>query len=384
MQTEPLASTADRALRMRMRGWLATFLPMPIPASARERIKGCLGALLGLVCTEWLSRHLLGGFNPWFVAPMGASAVLLFAVPASPLAQPWSIIGGNVVAAVVGVTCAQWIPDPGVAAAVAVALAIVLMFQLHCIHPPSGAVAITAVFGGPAITKLGYGFVVFPVALNSMLLLLVALSFNNLVRRRYPHRPTQHANPHGTRDPLPGERIGFTSADLDQVLAARGEFLDIDKDDLEEILVAAELRAYQRRFGDVRCQDIMSRDIVAIEADERLSVAWKLLTQHRLQVLPVISKRQGRLVGLLTLHDLFVARRGLPSPRQDGIVRDVMLTNVPIARAEQPMMELAHILSDGGLHQLPVVDDQRKLVGLVTQTDLIAALVKSRLMLKDA
>jgi CBS domain-containing membrane protein len=55
----------------------------------------------------------LQGFNPWFVAPMGASAVLLFAVPASPLAQPWSIIGGNLVAATVGVACARWIPEPG-------------------------------------------------------------------------------------------------------------------------------------------------------------------------------------------------------------------------------------------------------------------------------
>jgi CBS domain-containing membrane protein len=109
---------------------------MPIAASRRERIKSCIGALIGLFLTEWICRHFLQGFNPWFVAPMGASAVLLFAVPASPLAQPWSIIGGNLVAATVGVACARWIPEPGLAAGVAVAVAIALMFQLAaCTRP---------------------------------------------------------------------------------------------------------------------------------------------------------------------------------------------------------------------------------------------------------
>ena len=85
-------------------------------ARGRERPRkdyGALGALIGLFCTEWVGRHALGGANPWFIAPMGASAVLLFAAPASPLAQPWSIMAGNLVSALIGVTCARAIPDPG-------------------------------------------------------------------------------------------------------------------------------------------------------------------------------------------------------------------------------------------------------------------------------
>jgi len=70
---------------------------------------------------------------------MGASSVLLFAVPASPLAQPWSIVGGNFVSALVGIGCAHWIPDPALAATLAVGLAIIAMFQLRCLHPPGGA-----------------------------------------------------------------------------------------------------------------------------------------------------------------------------------------------------------------------------------------------------
>lgn len=374
-RTSPLLALAGE-VRLRWRGWLAAFVPMPVAASSRERLKSCLGAVFALACTEWISRHMLGGHNPWFIAPMGASAVLLFAVPSSPLAQPWSVIGGNLLAALVGVTCARWIPDPGMAAAVAVAVAIGLMCHLHCVHPPAGAVAITAVFGGPAVAKLGYAFVLFPVALNSMLMLLIALSFNNLTGRRYPHRPPPPVPGHGTSDPPPGQRVGFTRADLDEVLAARGEFLDVDRDDLEEILVAAELRAFGRRFGDVRCGDIMSRDVVAVHADQRISEAWTLLTRHRLQALPVVSPRQRRLVGLVALPDLFVGDPAKGQRRPDGLVRDAMLTELPTARPDQPIVELAGAMSDGGWHLMPVVDEQRRLLGLVTQSDLLAALLK--------
>ena len=84
-----------------------------------ERMRSALGALIGIAFTGG-SMHLLLGPNaniPLLVAPMGASAVLLFGVPASPLAQPWSIIGGNLVSATVGVAAALLISDPVAAAA---------------------------------------------------------------------------------------------------------------------------------------------------------------------------------------------------------------------------------------------------------------------------
>ncbi|MGO4306803.1 HPP family protein [Cupriavidus sp. RAF12] len=360
------------------RAWLRTFVPMPITAGRHERIKSCAGALLGLFITEWISRHILHGFNPWFVAPMGASAVLLFAVPASPLAQPWSIIGGNLVAATVGVACARWIPDPGLAAGVAVAVAIALMFQLRCVHPPSGAVAMTAVLGGPAVQALGFGFVVVPVAINSMLLLLMALAFNNLARRRYPHRPPEAATQHHTRDVPPSQRVGFTRADLDAVLASRGEFLDIEEDDLEAILVAAELRAYRRRFGDVRCAEIMSRDVVTVRPGQASTEAAALLTRHHIKALPVVDG-QRRLLGIVTQSDFFRAQR-TGSRRASGNVRDLMTRAVTSARADQPMVELARAFSDGGLHHVPVLDDNRRVVGIVTQSDLVAALLRNNMV----
>lgn len=356
------------------RAWLRTFVPMPIAASRGERLKSCLGALIGLFLTEWICRRFLQGFNPWFIAPMGASAVLLFAVPSSPLAQPWSIIGGNLVAATVGVACARWIPDPGLAAGVAVAGAIALMFQLRCVHPPSGAVAVTAVLGGPAVQALGFGFVVMPVAINSMLLLLTALAFNNFARRRYPHRPPEGATQHHTRDVPPSQRVGVTRADLDAVLAARGEFLDIEEDDLEAIIVEAELRAYRRRFGDVSCGDIMSRDVVAVRPGQAAADAAALLARHHIKALPVVDGRR-RLLGILTQTDFFRAQR-MHSRRVNGTVRDLMTRAVVTARPDQPIVELGRAFSDGGLHHVPVIDDNRCVVGMVTQTDLVAALLR--------
>ena len=108
--------------------------PQSIPVSWREWLFSCVGAFIGLMATEMIGHHSLASLNPWFVAPMGASAVLLFAVPASPLAQPWSIVGGNMVSATIGVSCAQLIAAPGMAAALAVALSIAAMMKLRCLH----------------------------------------------------------------------------------------------------------------------------------------------------------------------------------------------------------------------------------------------------------
>src|SRR5580658_6441418 len=195
--------------------WFSSFVPSPIAIRWPERLRSCLGALLGIAFTGGTMHILLGpaASIPLLVAPMGASAVLLFAVPASPLAQPWSIIGGNIVSATVGVACASWITDPVGAAALAVALAICLMFALRCVHPPSGAVALTAVLGGPAVHALGYRFVAEPIALQSAALLVAAIVYHAATGHRYPHVAHQGAGKRAAGSPA-APREGFTRADL--------------------------------------------------------------------------------------------------------------------------------------------------------------------------
>lgn len=209
--------------------WMRGFVPGSLHVTRRESLRACLGALFGIALTSIFTTWAVGLSSdlPLLIAPMGASAVLLFAAPASPLAQPWALIGGNLVAGLVGVTCALFIPHLVLACAVAVGVSIGLMLAMRCLHPPSGAVALTAVLGGPAIHAAGYSFVLDPVLLNSAALLACALVYHALTGHRYPHA---HAKPAG-----PLRRDDLRQA-LEQVLTERDELLDIDTEDLQDIL----------------------------------------------------------------------------------------------------------------------------------------------------
>ncbi len=362
-----------------------------------ERLRACLGALVGLLATGLATRAAVGPGADWplLIAPMGASAVLLFAAPASPLAQPWSIIGGNLTAALVGVTCARWIGDPFIAAAAAASVAIGLMFALRCLHPPSGAVALTAVLGGPAVHAQGYGFVLAPVLLNSVIILSVAILFNNLTRRRYPHQ-AEPAPVRTTADAPPGERIGFTSADLDEVLKQYNQVLDISRDDLDSLFRQAEMKAYHRRFGEITCADIMSRDVVAVRADEEVQQVWNRMRRHQVKAVPVIDAER-RVVGIVTQTDFLTHANWSPResvlaglrrllgravPARIGrsrVAADIMTQPVRTAPGGKPIAELVPLMSSLRLHQIPVVDEAGKLVGVVTQSDLVAGLYQGRL-----
>lgn len=224
-----------------MLAWLKKSWPQPIVIPKRDYWLSPLGFFLGLAITEFISRHLLGGSNPWFIAPMGASALLLFVLPASPLAQPWSIIGGNLIAAIVGVACAKLLGSAAWAACLAGAISVIGMMRLRCLHPPSGAVALIPILGGIEMTQLGYNFVLFPVLLNSVLLVLTAIVFNKLVRRNYPHQaPTPSVTP------LVFDAL-ITRADIDAALKKNQELLDISEEDIESIILQAELIAKSRK-----------------------------------------------------------------------------------------------------------------------------------------
>ncbi len=353
--------------------WFKRLAPAPMQTSLRERLYGSVGALVGLLITDWVGHQALGGFNPWFIAPMGASAVLLFAAPASPLAQPWSIVGGNIVSAVVGVTCYRYLGDSGFAPAAAVALAIAAMFALRCLHPPGGAVALTAVMGGPAVKELGFGFVLSPVAFNSVVLVAVALLFNALLRRQHLRRPAP--NLHRTSDPRPSERVGVQARDVQRALREQEHFVDVDPSEVEEIARAAQRRASKRHFADLRCGDIMSRDVVSIGADQPLEQAWRLLGRHRLQALPVVDRR-GELVGIVSLRDVVTHQAGRDEPDdwKHLSVSTCMTREVLSVVPSTPVSSLVRPLSDGGLHQIPVLDASRQVVGTITQSDMVAAL----------
>ena len=216
------------------------FKPLLAGANLPDRLVASLGAAIGIALTIVVCANLplAASDLPIIVAPLGASAVLVFAVPSSPLAQPWSVLGGNVISTLVGVAAYHLVPQPAVAAGVAVGGAILVMSLLRCLHPPGGAAALTAVIGGETIHAAGYQFAFAPIGLNSIALLAVAMMFHRYSGHLYPHIPAD----------LPRVRpaTGIQSTDVDRALQDMHESFDISRADLDALLAHAERHAAAR------------------------------------------------------------------------------------------------------------------------------------------
>ena len=372
-------------------------MPPANTASRIEQLRASTGAFVAMVVTSIVCVQLMGESGVWLIAPMGASSVLLFCLPGSPLAQPWSVIGGNTVSALVGIACAAHVDNPLLAAPLAGGLAIGVMFALRCLHPPGGAVALTAVLAGPAVHAMGYQFALLPVGLNSALMVGAALLLNNLTGRRYPHsQRSVLQNTHDTADVAPTARLGFQSDDLDAVLARYGQVLDVGRDDLENIILATEAHAYERRFGVITCGAIMSKDVVTAEFATGLDDAWRSMRGHHVQAMPVLN-RARRVIGMVSQGDFLrhgdlddfgtlrarmlhlIRRSPLTHSDKPEVVGQIMTTRVKAAHLDTPIVELVPLMANSGFHHIPVLDAENRFVGIVTQSDVIAALYQSRL-----
>ncbi len=353
-----------RSTRLRLRRHWRLFDPILAGATSGDRALAGLGAGVGIAAVGLLGLALHGNdlASPWIAVPVAASAVLLFAVPSSPMAQPWPVIGGNVLSAFVGVCVAQALGGGALAGGLAVALAIGVMSVGRCLHPPGGAAALTATVGGSAVDSAGWLFPLEPVATSALVLVAVGWAFHKLSGHAYPHvKPTAIA----TADPLPSQRAGLRPDDVDAVLAKMGETFDIGRDDLGLLLTALEARVLSRERADLTCGEIMSRDVITVERAADLDVARRLLLDSGVRLLPVLDDA-GRPVGGVGLREL--ARPGCAV----GDVMSPALTSGP----SDPATELVGPLTDGHRHAAMVVDGDGKLVGLVAQADLLAALAR--------
>ena len=171
--------------------WLRFRHFIGFPASghhAGEQLVATLGGAIGILLIVVVTQAVVGLQGALIIVPsMGASAVLIFAAPHSPFAQPWAVLAGHVLSALVGVACWQLVPNPTLAAGLAVGLAIGVMHVARYLHPPGGATALAAVIGGSAVHELGYRYALSPIALNCVIILIVGVVFNYaLAWRRYP------------------------------------------------------------------------------------------------------------------------------------------------------------------------------------------------------
>lgn len=278
--------------------------------------------------------------------------------------------------ALVGAVCSAFIPDPALAGAVAVGLAIALMVPLRCLHPPGGAMALYVVLTAGD----GWHLAAFPILFNVIVLLVSAVVYNGLTGRRYPHPQRMAAR----TDIAQG---AFTASDVDAALAHYNQVLDVSRADLEGLLHLAGRAAFQRTLGEVRCSDIMSRPPFAVEAGISLKDAWALMRAQQIKALPVVDA-QRLVVGIVTVADfmrlanldmheglgqrlrmLVMGRTGQPQN-----VGEIMSHPVQVAHVGQHAMDLVPLFSQGGHHHIPIVESEGRLVGVITQTDLVRTL----------
>jgi len=365
-----------------LRRWLRALWPQPLSIDWHERLRVVVGAGLGILLTACLSQLLLShaglAGQAWLIAPLGASAVLVFAVPASPLAQPWAVVGGNTLSALVGVACVHAIGAPNWAAALAVGGAIALMLALRCLHPPGGASALLVALGGIGDPM----FALHPVLLNSLLLVLAGMAYHHATGRPYPQRPAPALPP-------------AEADDLEAVLARHNRVLDISREDLRALIEDTQLQAYQRRLADLRCGDIMSGPPITVGQRTPLHEAWQLFRSHRIKALPVVDA-QSALLGIVTPADFLRAaevsadasfetrlrrlrdwaRR--PEGRPLQRVGQIMSRQVRVTRVDCHLADLVPLFGSSGHHHIPVLDAADQLVGIITQTDVVAALCRMR------
>lgn len=213
------------------------FRPILSGAVWNDRVRAGGGAAFGILLTGMIAALATRTWPlPLLMAPIGASAVLVFAVPASPLAQPWPVIGGNLLSALFALLVVHAVPQPVLAAPIAVGGVIVAMSLARCLHPPGGAVALSVVLIGTTGGTASAWFWLDPVALDSVLLVIAGLLFHRLSGHSYPHRPATTVTP-----------SGFAPEDIDAALADMHETFDIAREDLDALLTAAARHAAIRQ-----------------------------------------------------------------------------------------------------------------------------------------
>lgn len=155
-----------------------------------EMLISCIGCFFVIMLISVIDKfsHEIFTNQPLFVAPVGASAVMIFGIPASPYAQPRNVIGGHFFSALCGVFAYTIFPDTVIfAGAYAVALSMAVMYATKTIHPPGGATALLAIIGGEQITHLGFGYAFVPCLSNAVILVICGILINNFSKKRsYP------------------------------------------------------------------------------------------------------------------------------------------------------------------------------------------------------
>ena len=367
---------------------IAIALPEATPVSWLERFRSVLGVVLTLLAMISLGFLLAshGNTSSWIVASMGASAFLLFILPSSPMAQPWAVIGGSCVSALVGVVCTNFVHELAFLIPLSAGIAILAMFSLRCLHAPAAALAVLIPLSG----LTDFHFVLFPVLGNAVLLVVCAILYNSLTGKPYPHRSKKLIN----SSPAEKRENQIEDEEIDAVLARYNQVLDISKDDLANLISQVEHGAYQKKLKGMLCKNIMTTEVLYVGIDSALDRAWKLLRNRHVKALPVTDVDR-KVIGIITLEDFIKSStvdfhptigqriRGFIRSAAPGLnslpnaVGQVMGKPVKVISENCNMLDLAEIFCGDGHHHIPVINANEQLVRMITQSDFVKAIDQS-------
>jgi len=361
----------------------------PIPLSGREKWLSTLACVMAMLLTSTLT-HQFAPDAPLLIASMGASAVILFVIHGSPMAQPWPFFGSHVFSGLAGVYSAYHVPDPAWALACAMSASIASMLLLRCLHPPGAATALVPVLSHDTVTSPDFHFLIVPLGLNVSALLVLALIINRLILRR--------AYPSGLRDPKPqasqADYSPLLDIGIDDIASASRDlthFLDVSTHDLLQIFSRLQALYAQRHLGMLNCGDLMQRDVITVEYATEVETAWRLMHQQKLTVLPVLD-RHRHVIGIVTRHDFlknmawvpherfqaqwlnFIKRTPAPQTHKPEAIGHIMTRKVKTLPADAPFAALIPLVVDEGHHHIPIVDAERQFVGVVFQRRVVATL----------
>jgi CBS domain-containing membrane protein len=162
-------------------------------------------------------------------------------------------------------------------------------------------------------------------------------------------------------------------ADVEAAIARRDEGLDIMPADVVRLIRDAEANAIGRRLGDLRCGEVMARDVVTLDPADSLFRARTLINRHQVKGLPVVDAER-HLLGIVTMADLFNL-----DAAELATAATVMSTDVATVREDTPVADLVAIMTEQGFRHVPVLTDDGRLAGLVTRSELIAVLHRALL-----
>lgn len=356
---------------------------------------GCLTALAcftAILITGFVAHTFAPNQPPLLVASMGASAVILYVLPNSPLAQPWPLVMGHLSSACIGVGVAYVMPSVIYAAATAAGLSILSMLLLRCVHPPAAATALTPIVGHDTSKAIDFMFVLMPVGLNVVIMLGLAVVFNRVVL----YRPYPALNPPAIKKiaqaPEKNRLADTYQQDLLAALAGFESFVDVSYDDLGKLFTTVHLLRYQRSHVQITCSDIMLRHIITLDYDTDVEAAWALMQEQHLKAIPILD-RAKHVIGIVTMHDFlkfvrltpytnmqknfwaFIRKTPALSTSKPESIGHIMTRNPTKLNESASIVEAVQLMAAQKHRYIPIVDDQQHFVGMLFQEDVMAALL---------